>query len=149
MTLQGSCPPQHSLSPHSQRHAHGPQFPSKSNAQNEDLSPASQACWDGKRKDTGPWKASQSWRKPKLHWHDEPKLWQGLESMARPLELVTLCQDWAFPSSGKRLQWLHQYYCTRLLRIEKTMGHQWSHRTELPIPQRWGFLPAPAFIPLV
>lgn len=39
MPLQDSCPPQHSLSPHSQRHAHGPQFPSKSNAQNEDLTP--------------------------------------------------------------------------------------------------------------
>lgn len=149
MPLQGSCPPQHSLSPHSQRHAHGPQFPNKSNAQNEDLTPplrpaemVSIRIQDLERP------ASPEENQSCIGMMNQNSL-TGLQPMARPLELVTLRQDWAFPYSGKRLQWLHQYYCTRLLRIEKTMGHQWSHWTELPIPQRRGFLPAPAFIPLV
>lgn len=82
------------------------------------LNPASQARWDGKHKDTGPWKASQSWRKPSCIDQTEPKLSAGFT--ARPLELVTLRQVWAFPYSRNKPQCWNQYHCTVLLRTEKT-----------------------------
>lgn len=61
------------------------------------------------------------------------------------LELIT--PGLGLPYSGKKLQWWHLYYCTELLRTEKTRDISDPIGQSCPSSEM-GFLPAPAFVPL-